>query len=111
GVVIDLSGMRDVSVDAAKRTARAGGGATWADFDRATAEHGLGTTGGAISSTGIAGLTLGGGLGWLMRSCGLTCDNLIGADVVTADGEFVHTSAAENDDIFWGLRGARGDVR
>ena len=109
GVVIDLSGMRDVSVDAAKRTARAGGGATWADFDRATAEHGLATTGGAISSTGIAGLTLGGGLGWLMRSCGLTCDNLIGADVVTADGKFVHASATENADLFWGLRGGGGN--
>ena len=109
GVVIDLSGMRDVSVNVAKRTARAGGGATWAAFDRATAEHGLATTGGAISSTGIAGLTLGGGLGWLMRSCGLTCDNLIGADVVTADGQLVHASETENADLFWALRGGGGN--
>jgi FAD/FMN-containing dehydrogenase len=109
GVVIDLSGMRDVSVNVAKRTARAGGGATWADFDRATAEHGLATTGGAISSTGIAGLTLGGGLGWLMRSCGLTCDNLIGADVVTADGQLLHASETENADLFWALRGGGGN--
>jgi FAD/FMN-containing dehydrogenase len=109
GIVIDLSGMREVVVDAANRTARAGGGTTWADFDAATSAHGLATTGGAISSTGIAGLTLGGGLGWLMRSCGLTCDNLIGADVVTADGTLLRASATENADLFWGLRGGGGN--
>ena len=109
GVVLDLSGMRDVVVDAERRTARAAGGATWADFDRATAQHGLATTGGAISTTGIAGLTLGGGLGWLMRSYGMTCDNLIGAEVVTADGQLRRASETENPDLFWALRGGGGN--
>src|SRR3954471_11780903 len=89
GIVIDLGGLRDVLIDPARRTARAGGGATWADFDRATAGFGFATTGGLISSTGIAGLTLGGGLGWLMRSCGLACDNLVGVEMVTADAQVV----------------------
>ena len=109
GIVIDLSGMRDVVVDPIAKTARAGGGATWGDFDAATAAHGLATTGGAVSTTGIAGLTLGGGLGWLMRSYGLACDNLIGADVVTADGNIVHASDTQNADLFWALRGGGGN--
>jgi FAD/FMN-containing dehydrogenase len=109
GIVIDLGGLRDVLVDPARRTARAGGGATWAEFDRATAGFGLATTGGLVSSTGIAGLTLGGGLGWLMRSYGLACDNLIGAEVVTADAQVIRTSDSENADLLWALRGGGGN--
>jgi len=105
GLVIDLGGMRDVSVNPATRTASVGGGATWADFDKAAAAHGLATTGGVISTTGVAGLTLGGGLGWLMRSYGMACDNLAGADVVTAEGQLLHASATDNPDLFWALRG------
>ena len=111
GVVLDLSGMRAVTVDPAGRRAHAGGGATWADLDGATQAHGLATTGGLISSTGIGGLTLGGGIGWLMRRHGLTCDNLLSAEVVTAGGKLVRASAAPGDDgeLFWGLRGGGGN--
>ena len=103
GLVVDLRGMRDVVVDVVGRTVRAGGGATW------TAAHGLATTGGAVSTTGVAGLTLGGGLGWLMRSYGAACDNLIGADIVAADGQLLHASATENAELFWALRGGGGN--
>jgi FAD/FMN-containing dehydrogenase len=109
GIVIDLSGMKDMRVDPGRRTARAEAGLTWGEFDRETQAFGLATTGGAVSSTGIAGLTLGGGLGWLQRKHGLTCDNLISAHVVTADGSSVTASATEHADLFWGLRGGGGN--
>jgi FAD/FMN-containing dehydrogenases len=109
GVVIDLSLMRGVEVDADRCTATAQPGATWADFDAATAAHELATTGGLISSTGIAGLTLGGGIGWLQRKYGLSCDNLIGADVVTADGDVLPVSETERPELLWGLRGGGGN--
>ncbi|HEV8564757.1 MAG TPA: FAD-binding oxidoreductase [Actinomycetota bacterium] len=105
GVVIDLSTMRAVTVDATNRTARAQGGATWGDFNDATHAHGLATTGGIISTTGVAGLTLGGGIGYLARGFGLSLDNLISADVVTADGRQLTASENENADLFWALRG------
>ncbi len=109
GVVIDLSGMRGVRVDPATRTARAEGGATWGDFNAATYAFGLATTGGIISTTGVAGLTLGGGIGYLARGFGLSCDNLVSADVVTADGRFLVASGTENDDLFWAIRGGGGN--
>jgi FAD/FMN-containing dehydrogenase len=109
GVVIDLSGMRAVTVDAGASTARAQGGATWGDFNDATNAFGLATTGGIISTTGVAGLTLGGGIGYLARGFGLSCDNLVSAEVVTADGRLVTASERENDDLFWALRGGGGN--
>ena len=109
GVVIDLSRMRSVRVNPAKRTARAEGGATWGDFNAATYPFGLATTGGIISTTGVSGLTLGGGIGYLARGFGLSLDNLISADVVTADGKFLIASEKENEDLFWAVRGGGGN--
>jgi FAD/FMN-containing dehydrogenase len=109
GVVIDLSGMRGVRVDPANRRARAEGGATWGDLNAATYPFGLATTGGIISTTGVGGLTLGGGIGYLARGAGLSCDNLVSADVVTADGRFLTASERENEDLFWALRGGGGN--
>ena len=109
GLMIDLSAMRAVHVDATNRRARAQGGATWGDFNRETQVHGLATTGGIVSSTGIAGLTLGGGHGWLMGKYGLTVDNLLAAEIVTADGRVVPASADQNPDLFWGIRGGGGN--
>ena len=109
GLMIDLSGMRGVHCDPGTRRARAAGGATWGDFDAATQIHGLATTGGLISDTGVAGLTLGGGIGWLAPSYGLACDNLVSVEVVTAAGQVVTASAAENPDLFWGLKGGSGN--
>ena len=109
GIVIDLSAMKGVRVDPDTRTARAQPGLTWAEFDHETQAFGLAVTGGLVSSTGLSGFTLGGGIGWLVRKHGLTCDNLISADVVTADGRLVHASAEENAELFWGLRGGGGN--
>jgi FAD/FMN-containing dehydrogenase len=109
GLVIDLSPMKQVRVDPERRVAVVQPGATWADFDAATAAHGLASTGGLVSTTGVAGLTLGGGIGWLQRAHGLACDNLIGADVVTASGEVVHADDDNRPDLMWGLRGGGGN--
>jgi FAD/FMN-containing dehydrogenase len=109
GVVIDLRPMKGVSVDSDRRIARAEGGATWGEYDRETQRHGLASPGGAISTTGIAGLTLGGGFGWLSRSYGLVCDNVVSVEVVTASGEVLIASADENPDLFWAIRGGGGN--
>jgi FAD/FMN-containing dehydrogenase len=109
GLMIDLSLMKAVRVDPQARTARAAGGLLWSEFDKATQPHGLATTGGVISHTGIAGLTLGGGLGHLMRKYGLTVDNLLSVDLVTADGETLHVNESSDPELFWGLRGGGGN--
>jgi FAD/FMN-containing dehydrogenase len=109
GIVIDLSPMKDVRVDPTAQRAIVGGGAVWADVDHETQAHALATTGGLISTTGVAGFTLGGGIGWTMRKFGLACDNLAAADVVTAAGRLVHASETENADLLWGLRGGGGN--
>jgi FAD/FMN-containing dehydrogenase len=109
GIVIDLSPMKDIKVDPVARTARAESGLTWGEFDLATQKHGLAVTGGRFSTTGIAGLTLGSGSGWLERKCGLTADNLLSAEIVTAAGERVTASPDENADLFWGIRGGSGN--
>jgi FAD/FMN-containing dehydrogenase len=109
GIVINLSGMKGMRVDPATLSARAEPGLTWGELDRETQAFGLATTGGEISTTGIAGLTLGGGIGYLQRKYGLTCDNLLSADVVTADGCLLTASESENPDLFWALRGGGGN--
>jgi FAD/FMN-containing dehydrogenase len=109
GLVIDLSLMRGVEVDGEARTARAEGGSTWLDFDAAAQTLGLVTPGGVVGSTGVCGLTLGGGIGHLTAQHGLTCDNLVGAELVTPDGTVVHANADENAELLWALRGAGGN--
>ncbi len=109
GLVIDLSPLRRVEVDVGARTARAGGGSTWLDFDSATLAHGLVTPGGVVGSTGVCGLAMGGGIGHLTSQLGLTCDKIVGAEVVIPDGSVVRASAEENGELLWGLRGAGGN--
>lgn len=109
GLVIDVRRMNEVTVDPQARTARTGAGATWGEFDAATQAHGLATTGGRVSTTGVTGLTLGGGSGWLERSYGLACDNLVAVELVTAAGERVRASADEHQELFWALRGGGGN--
>jgi FAD/FMN-containing dehydrogenase len=108
GVVLDVRGIADIDVSADRRVARVGGGATWAQLDRATQPHGLAATGGRVSTTGVAGLTLGGGSGWLERKYGLACDNLLAAELVTWDGRIVRASEHANPELLWALRGGGG---
>jgi FAD/FMN-containing dehydrogenase len=109
GVVLDLSLINNVFVDPIRKSARVGGGATWGDLNHATHAFGLATTGGIISTTGVSGLTLGGGIGYLTRGCGLSCDNVMSAEVVTADGRILTASDNDNEDLYWALRGGGGN--
>jgi FAD/FMN-containing dehydrogenase len=109
GVMIDLASMKEIHVDPRNRTVRAQGGVTWGELNRETQRHGLAVTGGIVSSTGIAGLTLGGGLGWLMGKYGLALDNVRSAELVSADGKILRTSKAEQPDLFWAIRGGGGN--
>lgn len=109
GVVIDLSPMKEVHVDQAARTARAQAGVRWGELDRATQPYGLATPGGEVSDTGVAGLTLGGGMGYLRRKYGLSCDNLLGVDIVTADGRLLRADEHQNRDLFWAVQGGGGN--
>ena len=109
GVCVDLRGMKNVTVDVDAKIAHADGGLTWGEFDAATQEHGLACTGGRVSGTGLAGLALGSGSGWLERKFGFVCDNLLAAEIVTADGRVVTASETENPDLFWGIRGGGGN--
>ena len=111
GLLIDLSRLKGIHVDPAQRIAIAQPGLTWGEFDRETQVFDLASTGGVVSTTGIAGLTLGGGIGWLMRKYGLSCDHLRAVDIVTADGRFVTANDHENPDLFWGVRGGGGNFR
>ena len=108
-MMIDLSLMQEVQINAGRQTALAQGGATWGEFDRAAEIFGLATTGGVISSTGVCGLTLGGGIGWLMGKHGLSCDNVISADIVNAEGKHLTLSATQNEELFWAIRGGGGN--
>jgi FAD/FMN-containing dehydrogenase len=108
-IMIDLSLMREVQVNPGRQTALAQGGATWGEFDREGEKFGLASTGGVISSTGVCGLTLGGGIGWLMGKHGLSCDNVVSADLVNADGNHLSVSATQNEDLFWAIRGGGGN--
>ena len=109
GILIDLAGMKQIAVDPGAKTARTGGGVLWGEFDAATQGHGLHTPGGRVTTTGVGGFTTGGGYGWTSSKYGLTCDNLISAEVVTADGRVVTASEGENEDLFWGIRGGGGN--
>lgn len=109
GILIDLGGLKKIDVDPGARTAQAGGGVLWGEFDAATQQHGLHTPGGRVTTTGLGGFTTGGGYGWTSSKYGLTCDNLISAEVVLADGRVVTASEEENADLFWGIRGGGGN--